>query len=104
MSVTVDLSRDEIIARLRGLETALRAQGVTGLAIFGSRARADARADSDLDVLVDAGAPQNFSLFDLIGVQHTIQDAIGIETQATLRSELDQRMSQRIADDVVKVF
>lgn len=104
MTLKVGLSRDEIIASLRGLEPALRKRGVTGLAIFGSRSRGDARQDSDLDVLVEVESTTKFSLSDLFGVQHIIQDAVGVETQATLRSELDQRITGRIADDLIKVF
>jgi uncharacterized protein len=98
------MTRDEIIAKLRETVPALKAEGVTSLAIFGSRSRGDAREDSDLDVLVEVDPKAEFSLFDLIGVQHIVQDATGLETQATLRSDLDQRMADRIADDLVKVF
>jgi uncharacterized protein len=98
------MTRDDIIAKLRETAPALKAEGVTSLAIFGSRSRDDARVNSDLDVLVDIDPKTEFSLLDLVGVQHIIQDAIGIETQATLRSDLDQRMTERIADDLIKVF
>ncbi len=104
MSTGVDLSREEILASLRGLEDVLRAKGVTGLAIFGSRSRGDHRPDSDLDVLVDVDAGIGNPLFVAFDVQHIIQDALGIETQATLRSELAPRIEARIADDVLKVF
>jgi predicted nucleotidyltransferase len=98
------MTRDEIIAKLRETVPALKAEGVTSLAIFGSRSRGDAKADSDLDILVDIDPTAEFSLFDLIGVQHIVQDATGLETQATLRSDIDQRMADRIADDLIKVF
>lgn len=98
------MNRDELIAKLRETVPALKAEGVTSLAIFGSRSRGDARPDSDLDVLVEVDPNAEFSLLDLVGVQHIVQDATGLETQATLRSDLDQRMAERIADDLVKVF
>jgi predicted nucleotidyltransferase len=51
-----DLPVDEV------LEIARR-NGATSVSVFGSRARGDARPDSDLDLLVDL-AP-NVTLFDL---------------------------------------
>lgn len=104
MPVRTDLTRDEILAGLKRLEPALRAKGVTHLAIFGSRSRGDARENSDLDVLVEIDPQAKFSLLDLVGVEHLIRDGTGIETQATLHSDLDHRMSERIADDLVKIF
>jgi predicted nucleotidyltransferase len=53
MSDVADITLEEIIAKLREIAPATRAQGVTKLAVFGSRARGDARPDSDLDILVD---------------------------------------------------
>jgi len=41
------MTRDEIIAKVRATAPALRAEGVTKLAIFGSQARGDAGPDSD---------------------------------------------------------
>jgi antitoxin ChpS len=46
------MTREEIIAKVRETAPALRAEGVTKLAIFGSRARGDAGPDSDVDVAV----------------------------------------------------
>ena len=40
----------EIIAALRENEAALRAQGVSHVGLFGSRARGDNRPDSDIDL------------------------------------------------------
>lgn len=98
------MTRDEIIAKLKETAPALRAEGVTRLAIFGSRARGDARDDSDLDVLIDVDDDRRFSGLDLVGVQHIIRNATGIETQAAMRRSIEPRFAQRIADDVIEVF
>ena len=98
------MNRDEIIAKLRETAPALRAEGVTKLAIFGSRARGDARDDSDLDVLIEVDPDASFSLLNLVGVQHIIKDVTGIETQAEMRRSLEPRFARRIADDLIEVF
>lgn len=59
-------------------------------AIFGSYARGDFDADSDLDLLVDVDA--GATLFDLIGLQHFLEDRLGCKvdlgTQSSLREEI----------------
>lgn len=98
------MTRDEIIAKIRSTAPALRAEGVTKLAIFGSRARGDARADSDLDVLIDVDPDSRFSLLNLSGVGLIVEDVTGLKTQVSMRRSLDPRMAERIADDVIEVF
>lgn len=95
---------DEIIAKLRASAPALKAEGVTNLAIFGSRARGDAREDSDLDVLIDVDPSSKFSLLNLSGVGLIVEDATGLKTQVSMRRSLDSRMAERIDDDVIEVF
>jgi uncharacterized protein len=98
------MTRDEIIATLRANAAVIKAEGVTKLAIFGSRARNDARTESDIDVLVEVAPDSSFSVLNLIGVEHIIKDVTGLPAQATMRRSLDPRMAERIADDIVEVF
>jgi predicted nucleotidyltransferase len=46
------LTRDVAVARLARAEAGIRALGVARLALFGSVVRNEARADSDVDILV----------------------------------------------------
>lgn len=47
------MTRDEALRRLTELKPWLASQGVTRLRLFGSTARGEAGADSDVDLLVD---------------------------------------------------
>jgi predicted nucleotidyltransferase len=104
MSDIAEIPLETIITRLRDLAPAIKAQGVTRLAVFGSRARGDASADSDLDILVDTTSAEQSPPFDLFKVLHLIEDATGIPTQVSMRELLKPRIAERIADDLVEVF
>ena len=104
MNEVVDIPLDTIVAKLREIEPAIKALGVTQLAVFGSRARGDARRDSDLDILVSSTARGESPVFDLFKVQHLIEDTTGIRTQVSMRDMLKPRLAQRIADDLFEVF
>ena len=64
--------------------------GVTRLALFGSTVRDDARADSDIDVLVAFDGPATSVRY--FGVQFYLEDLFGspvdLVTEKALRAEL----------------
>jgi predicted nucleotidyltransferase len=104
MNDVADITLAGIIAKLREIAPAIRAEGVTKLAIFGSRARGDARPDSDLDVLVDTVSLGASPPFDLFKVLHLIEDATGLPVQISMRGLLKPRVAERISDDLIEVF
>jgi uncharacterized protein len=95
---------EKLIASIHSGQAMLRAEGVEHLAIFGSRARADAQTDSDLDVLIDVATTKRFSLLNLSGVALLIEDATGLPTQVVLRRSAPADFLARIADDLITVF
>jgi len=105
MPAVADIPLDTILARLRERADALRAQGVERLFVFGSRARGDARPDSDLDVLVELRPDHQITLKSFLEIGYICEEATGIQTQVTLRSDdLKPRFVARIADDLTLVF
>jgi uncharacterized protein len=85
MSDVADITLERILAELRGMAPALRAEGVIRLAVFGSPARGDARPDSDLDVLVDTGSRETSPPFDLYKVLRIIESATGLQAQISMQ-------------------
>ncbi|MGO9544308.1 MAG: nucleotidyltransferase family protein [Rhodomicrobium sp.] len=98
------MTREQILAKIRENESAIRAEGVLRLATYGSRARGDERPDSDLDVIIDLVPNDSFSLLNLSGVALIIEDATGIPTQIVLRRSAPQKFRERIGPDELAVF
>jgi uncharacterized protein len=104
MNDIADIPVETVIAKLRELAPALKALGVTRLCVFGSRARGDARPDSDLDILVDTTARGDLPSFDFFKVLQLIEDTTGLRAQISMRELLKPRIAERIADDLIEVF
>ena len=99
------MNRAEIIARLRRAEPALRAHGVGALFLFGSYARDEARADSDVDVFVDADADSFYSLHHYLGAYESLQEVLpGIEIGFSSRDGIIEFYRREIENEAIRVF
>ncbi|WAC28843.1 nucleotidyltransferase family protein [Ancylobacter sp. SL191] len=100
----MDLSRDQLIRSLLALQPRLRAEGVTRLALFGSRAREDHRRDSDIDVAIDVEPDRKFSLIDLVGVAQEIESETGLSANIFMRRSLDEGFRRTLERDAIEIF
>lgn len=101
---TKPLRREEAMRILKAHEGELRAQGVTRLALFGSTARDEARADSDVDVLADIDWQQPFSLVEWAGLELYLQQLLGRRVEVTLRRGLKKHLTTSVMADAEEVF
>jgi hypothetical protein len=98
------MSRDEIVARIRKRADAIRAEGATGLYLFGSVARDQTHATSDVDVFVDYDPNSRFSLLNVSGIRLIIMDEIGHDVDITTRNSLHPRLRDRILAEAVRIL
>jgi predicted nucleotidyltransferase len=73
-------------------------------AIFGSTARDEARADSDVDVLLELDNGRRFSLIDLSEIKFLLGDLVGGRVDVALRGRLRPEHRAAIEKDAVPVF
>jgi predicted nucleotidyltransferase len=66
------MNRQDIIARLRENEAALRRRGVAHAALFGSRARGDDRPDSDTDIMIEIDPDAPVTVYDYVDLKDFI--------------------------------
>lgn len=93
---------EDFVAYLRDLMPELRERfHVVHLAVFGSRARKDARPESDLDLLVTFDSEA--SLFDLVGLELDLKDRLGLKVDIVTPGSLKPRLRDRILESAVPV-
>jgi hypothetical protein len=98
------MTRIEAIAKLRERADAIRAHGATSLYLFGSAARDEARADSDLDLFVDYDPSKKFSLVDLVDIKLLLEDELGVTVDVTTRDSLHPKLRKDIEKSAIRVF
>ena len=69
--------------------------------IFGSYARGDFHADSDLDLLVDFDEGAN--LFDLVGLQQFLEEKLGCKVDLVSRRSLRTELRTSILNEMISL-
>lgn len=95
------MKRDEAITVLRAHQAELKAFGVKSLALFGSVARDEASAESDLDLLLEFGVPGTFDRY--VGVKLFLEDLLGCRVDLVMRKALGPRLSSSVERELVRV-
>jgi len=95
---------EEVSAALAALERPLRAKGVRSLAVFGSLARGEAHADSDIDILIDVEPNAGFSLVSLAGVSDFLQDRLGRTVDVVTRAGIEPSLRERVFAEAEQIF
>lgn len=99
------MRRDEAIARLKSAEPEIRAFGVRNLYLFGSVARDEARADSDIDVFVDGACEDFYKLEKYMGVYHCLTNVFpNKEIGYTTREGLSKYIREDVERVAILVF
>ena len=99
------MDRVNLIEILRKYDAVLRANGATGLFLFGSRARGTNRTDSDLDLFIDFDPAVKIpNIFRLMQLEDEISRALGFSVTITTRNALHPLMKDRIVRDAIRVL
>ncbi len=92
------MKKEQILTLLAAHQDDLDRYGVKSLALFGSVARDDAGADSDIDVLVEFEGPATFDGY--MELKFYLEDLLGkpvdLVTPKALRSQLRPRIEREL--------
>lgn len=102
--VVVTGSLDDVLNTLRSHEQELRRIGVAHASVFGSVARGDARADSDIDVLVELDDGHPMGVFEYARLKLYINEILHGGADVVSRRNLKPLLRESILHDAVHAF
>jgi predicted nucleotidyltransferase len=93
-----------VLRKLRDAEAALRQEGVSGIWVFGSVARGEARPDSDVDLALEFDPDRRPTLFTLGRLHELVEALLGTKVDLGLRRDLRPHVAKAFEHDAVRVF
>ena len=98
------MRRDDVIAKLKQNESAIRAFGAQSLYLYGSHARDEAGPKSDVDVFIDRDPAKKFGFIELTGLIILLQDLFKTKVDAGTRTGLHPILRPAIEASAIRVF
>jgi uncharacterized protein len=98
------MDRQDIIARLRENEAALRARGVAHAALFGSRARDDARPDSDTDIMIEIDPEAPVGVYEYVRIKEYIANLFDGQVDVVDREGLKPYVRPAVTSEAIYAF
>ena len=98
------MDSQEIIARLRKNESALRDRGVRPAALFGSSARGDQRPDSDVDIMIEVDPAARIGIYEYVAIKDYIAGLFDIRVDVVRRDRLKPYVRPLATRDAIYAF
>lgn len=103
-ATTRTATAEGVLATLRAHEAELRAAGIRRLSLFGSVARGDDEADSDVDLAAELDPAERIDLVRLIGLERRLGELLGRPVDLLPEPVEKPRLRANIERDRVRAF
>jgi predicted nucleotidyltransferase len=100
----MSLDLQYVLKTLRAHEDELRRLGVSHAAVFGSVARGEAGAESDIDVLVDLDESRPMGVFEYARLKLYIDELLDGSSDVVNRRTLKPLLRSNILHDTIHAF
>lgn len=98
------MDRTAILERLRANQPELSGLGVAHAALFGSRARGEARADSDIDILVELAPEARIGILDYVGIVQFLEELFPARVDVANRAGLKAHVRPEAEREAIRAF
>jgi uncharacterized protein len=98
------MDKATVVAKLRACETELKAAGIVRLSLFGSVARGNASAKSDVDLMAEFEPGKQFSLLDMVRIENRLADILGVPVDLAPARAMKDHIRERATREAVLAF
>ncbi len=98
------MDKRSVIQTLRAHELELRAAGIVHLSVFGSVARDEASASSDVDLMAEFDSTRKMTLLDMVGLENRLSDILRIKVDLTPAKTMKARVRGKAMQEAVLAF
>jgi hypothetical protein len=98
------MDQGSVIATLRQHEPELRAAGIVHLRLFGSVARGDASAQSDVDLMADLDRSRRLSLVGMARLENQLTDLLGVRVDLSPADTMKEAVRARAIREAILAF
>jgi predicted nucleotidyltransferase len=98
------IDKSTVVAKLREHEPELKAAGIVRLSLFGSVARGEATALSDVDLMGDFDRARGLTLFDMAGLEVRLGEILEARVDLSDRRMLKEPVRLRAEREAVVAF
>jgi len=92
--------RDDVLATISAHRESLQLLHVKTLAVFGSVARGEARAESDVDLLVEFSVP--VGLFEFVRLRRFLEEILGARVDLVTPGALKPQLRQAVLREAIR--
>ena len=98
------MTLEQALQTLRKAEAELRAKGIAHAGVFGSTARGEQRADSDIDIVIDFDPSARITVFDYVGIREDVAGLFDQRVDVVDQRGLKPEVRPNVTRDLVYAF
>lgn len=98
------MDRTQAVSLIKRAEAQIKALGASSIYLFGSTARNEARASSDVDVFIDRDPLKPFGMMELTGLEFLLEDLLGTPVDVGTRASLHPAIRPIVEREAIRVF
>jgi uncharacterized protein len=96
------MQRHDVLISIQSHKAQIQDLGVKSLDLFGSVARDQAIAGSDVDILIELTEPAGF--FEFFQIQHYLEDLLQCPIDLGTIDSLKEHLREPVLNEVIRVF